>query len=261
MPLLEIRELRKYYFPRKGYFTLSSEPVRALDRVNLLVHANETLAIVGESGSGKSTLARCILCLERPTSGSIRCLNEDVLALRQAALLRFRHRVQLIFPDAEVALNPILPVGEAVAEPLIAHRLLSKPKARRRAQELLEQVGLGSQHYTRLPRELSSGQRHRVVIARALSLQPQLLIMDEPLAALDVLTRARLVDLLLALKQQYQLTVILISHDLKLVRSFGDRVAVMRMGRVVEVNSVAGLFQRPAHPYTEKLLQAALKPL
>ena len=229
-PLLEIIDLHKHFESNGSPLKLSKSIVHALNGVDLCVNHGEILGIVGESGSGKSTLARCIVGLERPTSGTIKFNGEDVSLLQNAALRQFRLQVQLVFPDPGVALNPMIHIGSAIAEPMIAHRLFSKSEARRHACQLLEQVGLTANHYDRFPQELSTGQRHRAILARALAVRPRLLILDEPFSSLDVISKARLTDLLLELKRQYELTLICISHDLGFVRAFCERIVEMRRG-------------------------------
>jgi ABC-type glutathione transport system ATPase component len=234
-PLIDILHLKKHYPRRNGLFNKSSEPVRAVDDVSFQIFSGETVALIGESGSGKTTLAHCLLRLARPTAGSIRFENEEVWALQGENLRRFRRQAQFIFQDAEAALNPRRTAGSAIAEPLIAHGVLAKKGAHARSRALLQEAGLSERHFEALPSELSSGQRHRVVIARALALQPKLIVADEPFASLDVLAKSRLLDLFLSLQKQFDLTLLVISHDLALVRQWCSRAVMMRAGRIVEV--------------------------
>lgn len=233
LPLIEIVQLKKYYARRRGLFGDSSNPVRALDEVSLRIFPGETVALLGESGSGKTTLAHCLFRLAAPTAGKIFFEGRDVWAMKQEELQRFRRQAQFIFQDADAALNPRLTVGPAIAEPLLAHRLFGQKPARQRALELLQLVGLEEQHFHALPRELSYGQRHRAVIARALALEPKFIAADEPFSSLDVLTKSRLWDLFLSLQRQFGLTYFFISHDLALVQRFAHRVVRMQCGKIV----------------------------
>ncbi len=233
-PLVNILDLKKHYPRRNGLCNKSKEPVRAVDGVDLQIFPGETVALIGESGSGKTTLAHCLFRIVEPTGGKIYFKGKEVGALEGENLQRFRRQAQFIFQDAEAALDPRQTIGSAVAEPLIAHGLLEKKSAQDRARELLQQVGLGERHANSLPRELSSGQRHRAVIARALALQPNFIAADEPFSSLDVLAKSRLLDLFRSLQQQFELTSLIISHDLALVRKWCDRVITMRAGRIVD---------------------------
>jgi ABC-type glutathione transport system ATPase component len=236
-PLIDIFHLKKYYPRCNGLFNKSKEPVRAVDGVDLQIFSGETVALVGESGSGKTTLAQCLFRITKPSAGGIRFQGEEVWAMPKKDLQRFRRQAQVIFQDADAALNPRLSVGRVIAEPLIAHRMLEKKKAHQRAAELLRQVGLSEHYFSALPNELSCGQRHRVVIARALALQPKFLAADEPFSSLDVLAKSRLLDLFVALQKQFNLTYFFISHDLDLVRQICHRVFVMRQGKIVDVQT------------------------
>lgn len=236
-PLIDILRLKKHYPRRNGFFNKSTEPVRAVDGASLQIFPGETVALIGESGSGKTTLAHCLMRLTRPTAGSIRFENEEVWALQGENLQRFRRQAQFIFQDAEAALNPRQTAGGAIAEPLIAHGLLAKKAAHDRAHKLLQQAGLDQRCFDSLPSELSSGQRHRVVIARALALQPKLIVADEPFSSLDVVAKSRLLDLFLSLQRQFNLTLLVISHDLALVQQWCDRVIIMHEGRIIEAKS------------------------
>jgi len=228
--------------------------VRAVDGVSLRVAAGETLGLVGESGCGKSTLARCVLRLIEPTRGRVLLDGEDLTALPEEALRRRRRDIQMVFQDPTASLNPRLSVAATVEEPLMLHTPLAGPARRARADEVLDEVGLGAGLRDRYPHQLSGGQRQRVNIARAIATRPRLVVLDEPTSALDVSLRARVILLLAELKRRMGMTYLFISHDLSTVRYLCDRVAVMYLGVLVEEASAAELFDRPAHPYTRALL-------
>jgi len=246
-PLVDIVQLKKYYPRRKDLFVpffgtpqngaKAPDGVRAVDEVSLQIFAGETVALIGESGSGKTTLAHCLFRLTQPTAGNILFRGREVWAMNRDELNEFRRQAQFIFQDAGAALNPRLTVGSVIAEPLIAHRVLEKKPAQHRGRELLQQVGLSEQHFNALPGELSSGQRHRVVIARALALQPQFIVADEPFSSLDVLNKSRLLDLFVSLQRQFELTYLLISHDLSFVNQWCNRIAIMHQGKIVETKT------------------------
>jgi len=228
--------------------------VRAVDGVSLRVVAGETLGLVGESGCGKSTLARCVLRLIEPTRGRVLLDGEDLTALPEEALRRRRRDIQMVFQDPTASLNPRLSVAATVEEPLALHTPLVGPARRARANEVLDEVGLGAGLRDRYPHQLSGGQRQRVNIARAIATRPRLVVLDEPTSALDVSLRARVILLLAELKRRMGMTYLFISHDLSTVRYLCDRVAVMYLGVLVEEAPAAELFDRPAHPYTRALL-------
>ena len=228
--------------------------VRAVDGVSLRVAAGETLGLVGESGCGKSTLARCVLRLIEPTRGRVLLDGEDLTALPEEALRRRRRDIQMVFQDPTASLNPRLSVAATVEEPLALHTPLVGPARRARADEVLDEVGLGAGLRDRYPHQLSGGQRQRVNIARAIATRPRLVVLDEPTSALDVSLRARVILLLAELKRRLGMTYLFISHDLSTVRYLCDRVAVMYLGVLVEEAPAAELFDRPAHPYTRALL-------
>ena len=249
-PLLQIERLRKEYPSRRGI-------VRAVDGVDLSVGRGECLAMVGESGSGKTTVARCAIRLIEPTAGSVRFDGEDLLALSSRELRRRRRRFQMVFQDPWGSLNPRQRVGSIVAEPLEVHEPgLSRPGRTERVRELLGMVGLAPELERRWPHQLSGGQRQRVGIARALAAGPDLLVADEPVTALDVSIRGQILRLLADLRERLGLSLLLIAHDLTAVERLADRVAVLYLGRVVELASRAELFSRPLHPYTVSLLSA-----
>ena len=257
MSLLEVRDLAKEFPGARGAGRRRGEAVRAVDGVSFDVRAGETFGIVGETGSGKSTTARLVARLLEPTAGSIRFDGREIATLRRGELKALRRDVQMVFQDPYSSLNPRKTVGAIVAEPLAVHGLHEGRGARRRAvQELLERVGLGPEHYNRYPHEFSGGQRQRIGVARALALRPRLILADEPVSALDVSIQAQVLNLLRDLGEELNLTLVLISHDLSVVRYMCERVAVMRAGKVVELADARTLFERPAHPYTAALLEA-----
>ncbi|MFP5288020.1 MAG: ABC transporter ATP-binding protein, partial [Thermoanaerobaculia bacterium] len=258
--LLEIAGLAKEYPVRRGLLQRTLGTVRAVDGVDLTLRRGECLALVGESGSGKTTLGRCAVRLVDPTRGRIAFDGEDLLALRGGELRRRRRRFQMVFQDPYDSLDPRQRVGAAVAEPLEIHTSLDRAGRTRRVAELLEMVGLAPDLASRYPHELSGGQRQRVGIARALAAGPDLLVADEPVSSLDVTVRAAVLDLLADLRERLGLTLLLISHDLAAVERLADRVAVMYLGRIVEIGGRRDVLQRPLHPYTVSLLSAVPRP-
>ena len=260
-PLLSVTGLTKHFPVKRGIvFQSAVGTVRAVDGLSFDVAPGETLALVGESGCGKSTTGRMVLRLIEATSGTIRFAGRDVRALNRGALRDLRRDMQIIFQDPYASLNPRLTVGQALGEPLRLHGLASGPALRRRIDELLTEVGLSAWHALRYPHEFSGGQRQRIGIARALALNPKLIVCDEPIAALDVSIQAQVVNLLEDLQDTLGLTYLFISHDLSMVRHIADRVAVMYLGRIVELSPRDDLYARPLHPYAEALLSAVNEP-
>jgi ABC-type oligopeptide transport system ATPase subunit len=255
MPLLEVRRLVKEFARRKGLFGRGA-PVRAVDDVSFAIERGETFGLVGESGSGKTTTGRCILRLIEPTSGEVIFDGRDVLALSRGELRRARREMQIVFQDPYSSLNPRMRAGDIVEEPLVIHRLGSRAERQARVRELFALVGLDPEHLRRYPHEFSGGQRQRIGVARALALNPSLIVADEPVSALDVSVQAQVVNLLMDLQQQLKLTYLFIAHDLRLVEHICGRVAVMYRGRIVEMGETQKLFAAPQHPYTGALLSA-----
>ncbi|HSN57122.1 MAG TPA: ABC transporter ATP-binding protein [Candidatus Sulfomarinibacteraceae bacterium] len=257
-PLLEAAGLRRSY-PARG-LAGRGERVAAVDGVDLEVGIGEAVAVVGASGAGKSTLARLLLALERPDAGVVRFDGHEISALPESAIRPLRRRFQPVFQDPLAALDPRMRIAAAVAEPLAANGIGTADERRRRVAELLEQVGLGPELGRRRPAALSGGERQRACIARALASKPELLVLDEPLASLDATVQVRVADLLVDLRRRLGLALLVVSHDLALVRGLCDRVLVMAAGRVVEEGDVATVLDRPSHPVTRELL-AAERPL
>ncbi len=254
--LLSVEGLRKEYPVRRGLLQRRRGSVHALEGVDLEVGRGECVALVGESGSGKTTLGRCALRLIEPTAGRVRFDGEDLLGLRGGALRRRRRRFQMVFQDPAGSLDPRQRVASIVEEPLAIHTGLDAAGRAARAAELLAAVGLGPELGSRFPHELSGGQRQRVGIARALAPEPDLLVADEPVSSLDVAVRGQVLDLLSRLRERLGLALLLIAHDLPAVERLADRVAVMYLGRIVELGPAAELLARPLHPYTASLLSA-----
>jgi peptide/nickel transport system ATP-binding protein/oligopeptide transport system ATP-binding protein len=254
-PLLEIRRLVKHFVRKQGWFRPSSV-VKAVDDVSFTIGAGEMFGLVGESGSGKSTTGRCILRLIEPTSGEVLFRGENVLEFSTERMRSARRDMQIVFQDPYSSLNPRMRVGEIVEEPLIIHKLGTRSERRARVAELFGLVGLDAAFVERYPHEFSGGQRQRIGIARALALNPALVIADEAVSALDVSIQAQVVSLLLELKDRLKLTYLFIAHDLRLVEEICTRVAVMYMGRIVEMGDTRALFANPTHPYTKALLSA-----
>jgi oligopeptide/dipeptide ABC transporter ATP-binding protein len=258
-PLLEIERLVKEFPVEAGIFGRRAR-LRAVNDVTLSLRRGETLGLVGESGSGKTTLGRCAIRLIQPTSGRVRLDGTDLGTLNARDLRSFRRRMQIVFQDPYGSLNPRMRVGDAVREPIEVHHLASNGAARERVTALFSEVGLDPSYADRYPHELSGGQRQRVGIARALSVEPEFLVLDEPVSALDVSVQAQVLNLLGELRVRHALTYLFIGHDLAVVRHVADRVAVMYLGRLVEVADARDVYAQPRHPYTRALLSAAPVP-
>jgi oligopeptide transport system ATP-binding protein len=255
--LLRVEHLKKYFPIKRGIvFQREVGRVHAVDDVSLELQTGETLGLVGESGCGKSTLGRCLIRLEHLTSGSIRFDGKDISRLSRRALRPIRGDVQMVFQDPYASLNPRKRVGTIIADPLRIHGNYNRRQIRERVRELLELVGLSPEHINRYPHEFSGGQRQRIGVARALALHPKLIIADEPVSALDVSIRAQVINLFDDLQDDLGLTYIFIAHDLGVVRHVSDRIAVMYLGKIVEISPAEELYKRPVHPYTEALLSA-----
>lgn len=259
-PLIDVRELKKYYPLRGGIFGKKIGDVRAVDGVSFAVRAGETLGLVGESGCGKSTLGRTVMRLEEPTDGRILFEGVDLTDVAGAELFPLRRDVQMIFQDPYSSLNPRMTVGEIVREPLIVHRVGGRDEQMEKVRALLDTVGLGDETLERYPHEFSGGQRQRIGLARALALDPKLVIADEPVSALDVSVQSQVLNLMGRLQQEHGLTYLFISHDLSVVRHVSDTVAIMYLGRIVEKGPTERVFARTGHPYTRALLDAVPLP-
>jgi oligopeptide transport system ATP-binding protein len=256
-PLLSVRDLRKHFAIRGGILSRVIDKVHAVDGVSFDIEAGETLGVVGESGCGKSTTGRCILRLIEPSAGEVWFQGADVMKMDHNALQAMRRDMQIIFQDPYASLNPRLTIGAIIGEALIIHKLVKSRQAMEdRVVQLLETVGLRPDHMRRFPHEFSGGQRQRIGIARALAVEPKLLICDEPVSALDVSIQAQVINLLEDLQEQFGLTYLFIAHDLSVVEHISTRIAVMYLGRVVEIAPAAELYDTPIHPYSEALLSA-----
>jgi oligopeptide transport system ATP-binding protein len=256
MPLLEVRHLVKHYSRGGGLFASPPTVVRAVDDVSFHVDEGDMFGLVGESGSGKSTTGRCILRLVEPDSGEVLFREENVLGFSRSRMRLARRDMQIVFQDPYSSLNPRMRAGDIVEEPLIIHELGGAADRAARVSELFELVGLEPEHLKRYPREFSGGQRQRIGIARALALNPALIVADEPVSALDVSIQAQVIELLLDLRARLRLTYLFIAHDLRLVENICNRVAVMYLGKIVEMGDADALFRNPTHPYTQALLSA-----
>ncbi len=259
-PILEVRGLSKFFPIRGGLLNRVVAQFKAVEDVSFSVPRGKTLGIVGESGSGKTTVGKCVIRLIEPTAGEILFEGEDLCKLSASALRRRRTDMQMIYQSPAASLNGRMTVGQIIGEALWLHERLSGNAARRRVMELLEVVGLKPEHYYRFPHEFSGGQQQRIGIARALAVQPKLLVLDEPTSALDVSVQAQILNLLHDLQQQFNLTYLFISHDLGVVRYLCDQVALMYLGKIVEIADVNTIFEELKHPYTQALISAIPEP-
>jgi oligopeptide transport system ATP-binding protein len=257
--LLEGRDLKKYYPIKKGILQRTVGWVKAVDGVSFTIERGKTLSLVGESGAGKTTVAKQVLLLERPTSGTILCEGNDIQQLSQSQLkMEYRPKVQAVQQNPWSSMNPRMRVRDIIAEPLVVNTKQSKQQVRSRVQELIEQVGLMADSAERYPHEFSGGQRQRIAVARALALNPSLVVLDEPVSALDVSIRAQIMNLLKDLQAQYNLSYMVIAHNLATVRYMSHSVAIMYLGQIVEYGEEEDLFKHPLHPYTRALMSASL---
>ena len=262
-PILTVRELKQHFSLESSFLqqflSRKKEVIKAVDGINFELYPGETLGLVGESGCGKSTLSRTILQLLKATSGTVNFLGQDLTKLSRKQMKQMRRQIQMIFQDPHACLNPLMTVGESIADPLLIHGIANYADAKQKVAQMLKKVGLTpvEDYYHRYPSELSGGQQQRVAIARALITNPQLVICDEPVSMLDATVQTQVLELMLALKAEFKLTYLFITHDLWVARFFCERIAVMNRGKIVEIENTDQIFQQPQHPYTQKLLSAA----
>ncbi len=254
---IEIRNLTKHFVSRSGLFVRKEKRVQALENVDILIHEQETLGVVGESGCGKTTLGRTILGLTRPTSGQVIFQGEDLVQLDRREMRSYRRHMQMVFQNPYSSFDPRFSVLSSIAEPLRTHTSLRGENLVKRAQELLKQTGMPGEILFRYPHEFSGGQLQRIAVARALALNPKFIILDEPTSALDVSVQAQIINLLQQLQRELKLTYLFITHDLSVVQHISDRIAVMYLGKIVELGDTDTIFKRPQHPYTQALLASA----
>ena len=259
-PILELRQIRQYYPLRGGFLKKVVAEVKAIDGIDLEIYEGESVGLVGESGCGKTTLGRVVTRMIGPTSGSIFFVGQDIARLTSKELRPIRANIQMVFQDPFSSLNPRMRAKDLVAEPLLIQRRSSGGALQEEVRRLLEVVGLDEKISWRFPRDLSGGQRQRVAVARALALRPKLLILDEPTSALDVSVQTQVLNLLVDLQQEFNLTYLFISHDLGVIRYICDRIAIMYMGRLVETGPTRQIFNEPLHPYTQALLSIMAEP-
>ena len=259
-PLLAVRNLKKYFSDSGGFFRKRSDDFKAVDDVSFEIEPGTTLGLVGESGSGKTTIGKCVIRLMEPTAGEILFEDTEISELSRKALQSKRADMQMIYQSPAASLNGRMTVGQIIGEPLMIHQGVRGLEARQFVLSLLETVGLKEEHYFRYPHEFSGGQQQRIGIARALAVRPKLLVLDEPTSALDVSVQAQVLNLLDSLQKEFELTYLFISHDLGVVRYLCDRVALLYLGKIVEVGDVQKVFNKPAHPYTQALLSAIPEP-
>lgn len=256
MKLLEVIDIKKYFPARNGLWRTTSGLVRAVDGISLNVASGGAIGIVGQTGCGKTTLARCILRLVEPTSGSVRFDGIDLLALDRTAMQGIRRRMQMIFQDPFASLNPRMQVGQIIEEPLLIHRKGNQKERKEKVEWLLENVGMDPSIMRRYPGEFSGGQRQRIGIARALALNPELIVADEPVSSLDVSVQAQILNLICDLKEKMKLAILWIAHDLSIIHHVSDQIAVMYLGKFVEIGSPDRIFHQPYHPYTQVLISS-----
>ncbi|HEC61485.1 MAG TPA: dipeptide ABC transporter ATP-binding protein [bacterium] len=260
IPVVDTKNLCKWYTSRSLFYGTKQGVIKAVQDVSLSIRKGETLGLVGESGSGKTTLGRTILQLEKPTSGVVKFKGRDLITMKKKQLQAVRRKMQIIFQDPYASLEARMRVGDIISEGLDIHKMGTKNERKERVEELLTVVGLAPEYASRYPHEFSGGQRQRISVARALALNPDFLVADEPVSALDISVRAQIINLLIDLSTEFGLTMMFISHDLSVVQHIADRVAVMYLGRVMELAEKDTLYNRPKHPYTSALLEAVPKP-
>lgn len=256
LPLLVVQNLKKYFPINRGFLARTQHTLKAVDDLSFSIAHGETLGLVGESGCGKTTVGRTIIRLYEPTDGKIIIDGEDISSLSESQLLPYRRKMQMIFQDPYSSLNPRMTVTEIIREPLEIHKIAQGKEAQDRIDELLSMVGLNKEHANRFPHEFSGGQRQRIGIARALAVEPKFIICDEPISALDVSIQAQVINLLEELQERLGLAYLFITHDLSMVKHISNRIAVMYLGKLVEIAKSQALYQNPLHPYTQALLSA-----